>query len=317
MTVGAPAADTPLAMEDADAAAAAADPNEPKPVSCREGSAKLNRTSHCYRNTFPVELTNDATGKVEGRARIHVHVKVKLDPRNRHKWQHNVTLKITDPRGPMALAIQGSVGLRCGACTSSRQWPQPLPPNISKTFAMTVSSPHDVTIVDKMLTFVALTAPNATNVPAHSVGPELNVRCDNTRWVSPQTKGGCVYPDFKPTYFVSRSHSVYGPVAKHITEAQRRLNQAWGLQGRGPALKVTRDGTLNDLNRRAACGRSPAASCDEYPFASTYEGAHRNKDFSTKTVPLTSNTNEGNYRQRWYNRNRLLESDAFWVQPTR
>ncbi|MFL4909262.1 NucA/NucB deoxyribonuclease domain-containing protein [Streptomyces sp. MMS24-I2-30] len=301
----------------ADNALLAADPNNPKPVSCAARTAKINRTSHCYRNEWPVELQNEATGKIEGRARLHVNIKVRLDPRNRHKWQHSIALKITDPQGPMVLAIVGSADLKCGACTFNRQYPQPLPPNISKTFTMTVSSPHDVTMVDKMQTYVALTAPNAANVDAQPVGPDLHVRCDNTPRISPQEKGGCVYPDVKPTYFISRSHSVYGPVAKHITQAQSRLIQAWGLKGRGPALTITRDDRLNNRNRRAACGNSPRPSCDEYPFASTYEGAFRNKDYSTRTVPLTSNTREGNYRQQWYNRNRLLESDAFWVQPTR
>jgi hypothetical protein len=129
--------------------------------------------------------------------------------------------------------------------------------------------------------------------------------------------GGCVYHQYVPTYDVSTMNNDTAQVAWHILWAQRNLVNHWGWQGHGPALTRTRDLALIRANRRVACGGRPPAggkSCDEYPFATTQEGASRNSDYSWHMVPARQNSLEGSrYRRPWYNSVRLLEGDKFWV----
>ena len=91
-------------------------------------------------------------------------------------------------------------------------------------------------------------------------------RCDDAL---PGRPVGCTVAFVEPTHTISAlAHPTY---ARHIGLA---LN--FGLPSR---LTRTTDGSRNEANRRAACTdpqnrpRPTGYSCDEYPFASTYEGA--------------------------------------------
>ncbi|MGW6456008.1 NucA/NucB deoxyribonuclease domain-containing protein [Streptomyces sp. NPDC055078] len=89
------------------------------------------------------------------------------------------------------------------------------------------------------------------------------------------TRAGVVFPDYVPTMQYSRT-GPYPELAKHIAEAQ-----ASGLPGAraGEPLQRT-TGTLLRQNRDRSCPRGPGSyprpagkTCDEYPFASTWQGA--------------------------------------------
>lgn len=108
----------------------------------------------------------------------------------------------------------------------------------------------------------------------------LTARCDSLFSKSV----GCVNQKFVPTMQVKRSKA--GASADMIAWAQQNLSGAWGLPGSGsPMHRLTDDAEAN-ANREVLCEnsfvRSPILdaalapygdrdSCDEFPFAHTYE----------------------------------------------
>jgi hypothetical protein len=102
-------------------------------------------------------------------------------------------------------------------------------------------------------------------------------RCDNALPGYPI--GGCVYSQYTWSTMTYRLDGPYPELASHIAAAQ-----ASGLPGAyvdgpnsTPLERVTND-TLIALNRDAACNipaypRPQGKDCDEYPFASTEQGA--------------------------------------------
>ncbi|MBA2725792.1 MAG: hypothetical protein H0U53_07375 [Actinobacteria bacterium] len=102
------------------------------------------------------------------------------------------------------------------------------------------------------------------------------VRCDNA--TAGLTYVGCVIMDGAPNVLYSRLK--YPEFVQHVDAAQesglpgKYIGQGWGN------LPMTRlmDPTLKSRNQSTACPsaypRPPDKSCDEYPFAASYQGAY-------------------------------------------
>ncbi|MFE7167116.1 NucA/NucB deoxyribonuclease domain-containing protein [Streptomyces sp. NPDC057616] len=142
----------------------------------------------------------------------------------------------------------------------------------------------------------------------------VEVRCDNALPGAPR-QVGCVNLAAVPVI----SYSLTGPwpeVAKHIKDAQ-----ATGLPGKyGTTHYLTRltNGSKITENRRTACPSSlprPAGkSCDEYPFASTWQGAkYSGGPFSRRMINASQNTDAGRALNGFYTYSRVLEGDRFLV----
>ncbi|MEU4407521.1 NucA/NucB deoxyribonuclease domain-containing protein [Streptosporangium sp. NPDC023963] len=57
--------------------------------------------------------------------------------------------------------------------------------------------------------------------------------------------------------------------------------------------------------------------CDEFPFASTQQGAHYadpENNFSVMPVNSAQNSAHGKVVGAWYQNNRIIRSDKFWIQ---
>jgi hypothetical protein len=141
----------------------------------------------------------------------------------------------------------------------------------------------------------------------------LRGRCDNIA-----AGLGCVNEDYIPTLFYdSTRNPLVGPVAQHIYDAQHGgLVTPWGE----PGHTLQRDMNQSDINanRQAACGKvtvPPGDSCDEYPMASTFEGAAFNSDYSIRIVPKSANDSQGGLTGTFYNNNRVISDDDFLVDP--
>lgn len=166
---------------------------------------------------------------------------------------------------------------------------------------------------------------------------ETNVypaRCDNA---VPGRAVGCVVPSYIPLQAFSRS-GAYPEFAYHVQEAQRS-----GLRGssRSSPLTRTTDQARISANRDIACPQSPllprppGKSCDEYPFASTYEGAASGGEarsfplcltadppgsgpigFSRCMIDEAQNSGAGGVMGGFYGGQRLLDGDRFAVTIT-
>ncbi|MFF7224776.1 NucA/NucB deoxyribonuclease domain-containing protein [Streptomyces massasporeus] len=144
----------------------------------------------------------------------------------------------------------------------------------------------------------------------------VDVRCDNAL-PGASSQVGCVTLQAVPVI----SYSLTGPwpeVAKHIKDAQ-----ATGLPGRyGTTNYLTRltDRKKIRENRGKACPsaatlpRPPGKSCDEYPFASTWQGAkYGSGEFSRRMVNAKQNTDAGKALKGFYTYSRVLEGDRLLV----
>ncbi|MGY4644605.1 NucA/NucB deoxyribonuclease domain-containing protein [Cellulomonas sp. URHB0016] len=151
--------------------------------------------------------------------------------------------------------------------------------------------------------------------------------------------GGCVTPYRTVYYMPTPETSPFPTVSRHV-----QLALASGLMGAPENqgfLSRTRDVSLIQANRQAACPRSikrpTDMSCDEYPFASTRQGASNQifdggsvrvfddcglptipgsgtTGFSRCIVPLTENTAAGRHLGQFYRTGRVWDGDEFYVK---
>jgi len=146
----------------------------------------------------------------------------------------------------------------------------------------------------------------------------LWARCDSVF-----TPAACV-DEYGPIYvaFDATVKPAVGPVADHIYTAQANLPSHWGNPVTGQPLLHAIDDAVETANRNAACpaGQTPAGqSCDEYPMASTYEGASLSAagDWSIAYVPVAANSSQGGTLNTFYSEDRVVDLDAFYVLAVR
>jgi hypothetical protein len=153
---------------------------------------------------------------------------------------------------------------------------------------------------------------------------ELSGRCDTMATAT----DGCVDEYYYPVLtYNAQINPLVQPVAQHIYNAQSGipanggLSIAWGVpsayNSTGQAL--TRDTTPGDdvRNNAVACASvttTPGVtSCDEFPFKSTYQGAAFQSVWSAVPVPISANSSQGGLTGAFYNSNRVIDDDPFYV----
>lgn len=190
--------------------------------------------------------------------------------------------------------------------------------------------------------FIAV--PNAIPVQPNAAWDGVtDIRCDN----AVGNFAGCVYPGARPDFEVSLG--LYGAAAVTYYWAQTALPDSWGD---GTPLRRLANDSLAEANRRRTCEDGtfvplppeivPTDSCDEYPFAKTYEGgtigglcadiaplfedgqwqiyeANPNKPVKGTEkcvrghVPLAENTGAGGELGRFTQAQRVLDLDTYSV----
>ncbi|MFJ6569361.1 hypothetical protein ACIQNU_18245 [Streptomyces sp. NPDC091292] len=145
---------------------------------------------------------------------------------------------------------------------------------------------------------------------------------------------GVVFPEYTPT--LNYSLALYPQLAGHIRDAQNS-----GLPGApgDTALERLTDTDKRDDNRNRSCPsrypRPDGKSCDEYPFASTWQGASTANPvgvartfgwcnitepsgtgpvgYSVCMIDATENSRGGSELGSFYRTERIIEKDAFFV----
>ncbi|MFC5144264.1 RICIN domain-containing protein [Streptomyces aureoversilis] len=168
-------------------------------------------------------------------------------------------------------------------------------------------------------------------------------RCDSNGYVYyGNLSHGCVFDQTVSIFsFVSRKETEHS--AKHIREAQlypdltippvNNKSIPGSIESMKPLTRM-RSGKENDYNRdksTAQCRKWIAKKyhtmpngpfdCDEYPFASTYEGSWMgNPDrtamshFSVRAIPSDDNQQGGRDLNDWYVAQRIIDEDRFYVK---
>ncbi|MGW7352648.1 NucA/NucB deoxyribonuclease domain-containing protein [Streptomyces sp. NPDC054784] len=287
-------------------------------LDCAEGQFKLSRTESCSAWLIPVVYT---LNKVPvGTANLHSVVKSAVDPRDRDNTTYDITLKLTDPTHWGGLVSTGSVGFDCGYCEAAESTSRNLVPGVTVSYERTVTSPGKKNVTDSVRPYATLDAPRHDSGSA-AIGDTVRPRCDNTPKVTPVAKGGCVYPEIPALWEIDVKNPRVDSVGWHVLWAQKNLQQPWGKPGTRYTLSRTFSDELKNANRAAACGTDvprppnrPDLSCDEYPFAQTYEGASKNPDYSCQFLDKKDNSREGSLRKAGLNGQRTLEGDSFYVR---
>ena len=192
---------------------------------------------------------------------------------------------------------------------------------------------------------------NAVSV-AVGRGEPHGIRCDSANYFRGRPKA-CILDDVLPHLQYSVNDQKEAGVALHIQSAFNQPQNTWPQTGSPDSPKLIpgrytgnpndpglhrivykgADWSANQLEKNRACRRqekytltglpatlydSSIQDCDEFPFASTAEGAASLLwDFSVLGVDRRQNRCAGNALKRFYGGDRILrDSDTFWVEIT-
>lgn len=216
--------------------------------------------------------------------------------------------------------VWGSCSALCN--TQSNTWGAQLPLTTTKFLHGEVIHQAQVTqegkivdgiFVDTQMEFAHPAAAGVISEVSETLTP---IRCD----YKAVTGGGfafqaCVFPWFWPTHLVPRS--LVREYADHIADAQ--LSGEPGAPDDAPLHRITNADDIKE-NRNTACQYAPdprpnGKQCDEYPFASTREGAYTGGgSWSWRLIDENHNRDGGNLLQRFYQDARILRGDEFYVK---
>ncbi len=156
-------------------------------------------------------------------------------------------------------------------------------------------------------------------------------RCDQAYYINSK-RPGCIFPGFIPKFTFSLSGKAtqggkVPQVAQHIDDALHRpasTKPAWASKTIPSRLhRLFYDKARRKDNRDtaiAACKRyfpaykvnDPRQDCDEYPFATTVEGAAKGDiRYSARPLDPTQNQSAGSQVNQWWEQNRVIEGDEF------
>ncbi|MFF1907213.1 NucA/NucB deoxyribonuclease domain-containing protein [Kitasatospora sp. NPDC058218] len=157
-------------------------------------------------------------------------------------------------------------------------------------------------------------------------GPNSGIRCDSAPYLVTTAAGeGCVFPWVTETLHINRAD--HPESADHIITAQYHPDQTVpdapnkripGAPGAAPLHRVA-DQAAIDAHRAVAVAACQTyfpdyayegLDCDEYPFASTLEGADDNlKNYSVEPIHDWDNRGSGGKLSAFYQNRRILGSD--------
>ncbi|GAA4227774.1 hypothetical protein GCM10022254_16280 [Actinomadura meridiana] len=264
-------------------------------------------------------------------------------------------LYVTGELNPYGHTTQLSIDCAAVGCGSPGFFTFVAKKNVVQTGTHFMESPGPTIAYPEPQTKVLVSYPRATiewsgGKPWTHVGPPTGIRCDSLKDVVSTNKPGCVYYWYTPTYVVD----FLGPmpnIARNILYGQLALRTRPGFPGtdsipggqvlvRGPRETTDPDNPtgkieFDKLSRDVACPKSiprpPGQNCDEYPFASTWQGAHwvPATEWTCKFVPKGENDFQGGDITKFFNQNRLWRNPtgkvidstgrkqgAFWVSVT-
>jgi hypothetical protein len=208
---------------------------------------------------------------------------------------------------PIIINIINTCSATC-TVTGARTWSfvVPVAPANPYNEPVSVNSPGSALTISTATMTLTATLPSG---PAQGLISLTSggTRCDSNS-VGQSWPTGCVNPYYVPTYEISRSS--YPNIAPFDAQ-QIAAHPQWSI------LTRTTNSARISANRTAACkGFVPNNStdtCDEFPYATTYEGGVGPPPAAQEHVPQGENSSQGGTLGTFYTFNRLLDGDAFHV----
>lgn len=295
-------------------AAGAAAASISMPSWCTAGSWWAQRTEICQGGAVASLTWKDAQGgKVLGVAQFVIFQDIQLNPLGR-TFAENYEFRVTSVTGQLPGASV-NLAVSCGGtCTATSHFPNGSAITQGSDITAAISYSDSTASVNTTTSSYSLTwGPNTTN-PVTGRSPSY--RCDN---LIPNQGAGCVSPDYVPTM---TSMAGLPNIAANIRTVQQAGPHHYGRKADG--LPLTRNSSLYGKNRDVACPsnapRPNGKSCDEYPFASTDQGASQTTppDCGSAMVPVGEQNQQGGLVNGFYRQERVLDGangsgDKFWV----
>lgn len=275
---------------------------------------------------FPADLTvtDPRTGQAVGGLRI-LNYAYAYSVRDQKTWGYQVALRKSTGWG----AVAGTTVSGSAACTGKcRVGEGSFPPQVLRTNKDSLgqwlmdttlpASPRGKRGTGSGVAAWRLNNPQWAGPSTPVSLRTVNVRCDNA--LPGSTRIGCALPQYLPEMVYAKS-GPYPELAGHIDYAQTTKNLP-GRHGTTRFLTRLSDKAKVKANRRKACPdhlpRPPGETCDEYPFASTWQGASTGDGrFSRRMINKVQNSDGGTALGVFYTYNRLLGKDRFlvWIKP--
>jgi hypothetical protein len=292
---------------------------------------KLNTTAthlrmrECHEDAIEHIVFVKQTGIILGRSVLHYWEWEELSNKDR-SWKHDITAY-----------VESSVDLGLGTFVTGLGWcatgcDVTIPPGETLTLLTPGSwfrghwsmssqggEDKDTTYIqsDTDLLFINPAVPQdperiSTEVDFHN-------RCDSTLAETPR-EGGCTFNEVEPTLRLDKSAtSIYREHALFVENAQASTPDHFGARGRGEPLNRLINVKRQTDNRTVSCRgftkQFSDDSCDEYPYASTYQGANEiGRDrTSVGHVPEKQNERGGTVLKNFLLANRVIDMDRYWV----
>ncbi|EPH41034.1 NucA/NucB deoxyribonuclease domain-containing protein [Streptomyces aurantiacus] len=185
-------------------------------------------------------------------------------------------------------------------------------------------------------THYQVTSPRGVVTPWNN-GPTGGFRFDSATYMGNYGNKGAVFNRVTPNFSYDRKDTSVKGVAEHVFEALHAPQLTYpkkadkdipGYIWHGEWQPIHRnyskfdaqskkvaDGNKREKDKACAGLNRPAQhDCDEFPFASTKEGAGKGDgNFSVRMVPESENRSAGAKLVNWYGKDRILDGDAYGI----
>jgi hypothetical protein len=229
------------------------------------------------------------------------------------------TLVSVKPSGEVPGDLTMTLDVGCGtSCRITNKFPpnSPVVPGVKGTLDYSESIAAGVVNETNTLYTLNFAAPNYAQIMPAQWRTPLDYRCDD------MLKGqaaGCVLPAYPPTL---TTMAALPDIAANIKKIQTEGPGHYGRPGSPNPLHRLMNPAKQHKNQQAVCARRitgpppPGKSCDEYPFASTYEGGTKlsKPDRGWAWVPTGQQNKQGPRIKNFYYQNRILDMDDFYVK---
>ena len=283
------------------------------PAPCAPGVDTYNRTQLCWRVTATVAVLRGA--KRVGTVTFDLTHDIRLNPRGRD-FAERITISSVHATGSaagMSMTLHASCARPCSAAD---RFPRGAVIANGLTGVVDYSDAVSAGHADSARTVYQLSfVKPGDRSTGFAYDTPIAYRCDDAL---PGVPAGCVFPAYRPYLTMLTSLPTVG---YDVYQAEGDPGH-YGQPGDGHPLHRMTSAAAQAANYAAVCARSVVGrpprsgdACDEYPFRSTREGgkgvskANRRADW----VPAAEEKTKNALITSFYNANRVLNGDAFWV----
>ncbi len=284
----------------------------PGAVSCVTGYWEVNRIDACGVAETSLNVVDEKTGELIGQLLFTATDKFELSPSSR-TFAENIKMDFYDGWGQIA-GLTATLHVSCGGtCKAVNHLAPNEPVRIGTVLTGAISYEDSTTKKDLTHTSYSLTPGPGSLKPAtwHSI----DYRCDDEL----SRSAGCVFPEYYPQL---TTIAKLKEINANIHSVQTNGPHHYGRYAAKSGYPLHRNSALQDANNAKACPapgpRPTGTSCDEYPFATTDEGASKTRkpDWGSAWVAVSEQNQQGGLLNSFYLQNRILDGDAYWVYST-